>query len=72
MTKKSFKDFHDTDAKGVDKNEDNIPGLIPPIDERKKNGKLEPYKPPAAAFEDNYAFYMYYLNTSGQLVTPVE
>ena len=23
-------------------------------------------------FDDNYAFYMYYLNTSGQLVTPVE
>ena len=25
-------------------------------------------KPPN--FEDNYSFYMYYLNTSGQLITP--
>ena len=68
-----FRSFHETDAKNEgDKNEDNIPGLIPPIEERKKNGKLEPYKPPDVAFEDNYAFYMYYLNNTGQLVTPVE
>ena len=23
-------------------------------------------------FDDNYAFYMYYLNTAGELITPVE
>jgi hypothetical protein len=72
-TKKSFKDFHTAEVDGQgNHNDDGIPGLIPPIDERKKNGKLEPYKPPDVVFDDNYAFYMYYLNNTGQLVTPVE
>jgi hypothetical protein len=71
--KKSFKDFHEAEVYGDgNEHDDQIPGLIPPLDERKKNGKLEPYKPPDVVFDDNYAFYMYYLNTSGQLVTPVE
>ncbi|TNV74692.1 hypothetical protein FGO68_gene1628 [Halteria grandinella] len=49
-----------------------VPGLIPP--RNPKNGKpikvqeIEPHN----LFDDNYAFYMYYLNTSGQLVTPVD
>jgi hypothetical protein len=72
-TKKTFKDFHTAEVDGQgNHNDDGIPGLIPPIDERKKNGKLEPYKPPDVVFDDNYAFYMYYLNNTGQLVTPVE
>ena len=72
-TKKSFKDFHSAEVDGQGNHiDDGIPGLIPPIDERKKNGKLEPYKPPDVVFDDNYAFYMYYLNNTGQLVTPVE
>jgi hypothetical protein len=53
-----------------------LPGLIPPIDERRKkvgeNKKASKVVTSENMFDDNYAFYMYYLNTSGQLVTPVE
>ncbi|CDW81971.1 UNKNOWN [Stylonychia lemnae] len=34
--------------------------------------QLEKDKEPGFNFEDNYEFYMYHLNTSGQLITPQE
>jgi hypothetical protein len=45
---------------------DSFPGLIPPIEERRKKKTDAPALPSSAnMFDDNYAFYMYYLNTSG-------
>lgn len=37
----------------------------------KKQDKVE-MEQPDNHFEDNYAFYMYYLNSTGQLVTPLD
>jgi len=46
-----------------------LPGLIPPIDERRKKEEKKKKAPKVITsenmFDDNYAFYMYYLNTSG-------
>ena len=52
-----------------DSDTESLPGLIPPIEERRKKKKKTDNAPalPSSAnmFDDNYAFYMYYLNNSG-------
>lgn len=49
-----------------------MPGLIPPRNPKNGNPVEPKIDEPVNLFDDNYAFYMYYLNTSGQLVTPVD
>lgn len=46
----------------------------PPKEEKKKSPPTKKKKavPEENKFDDNYAFYMYYLNSTGQLVTPLE
>jgi hypothetical protein len=55
----------ESDASKEEKKGKSIPGLIPP--RNPKNGKpMKTEEPePPNLFDDNYAFYMYYLNTAG-------